>query len=247
MVVSHGSVTSALSKYYACVPQCRRPLPPFWPSRRLSGAKALSNLSGNKLGSILRCINCPMRWEDHVIRPTVLRIATATLVLVLTVLAIMGGKNRRVVQHEEHVLGDRTSVKKRVQNEDSPITARTVSPSSDNDVSIASVATASSTTDLDTVHNDPQWRAYVEAIEGRIIASWHRPATAIRPMETVCQFDLVQDRSGNIMEVSLTRCGTDIVLQNSILAAVRSAAPFPPPANPNIFRGHAQLSVPLTP
>jgi hypothetical protein len=169
------------------------------------------------------------------------RVAAAGGALVLTTVTLIGLKCLWAVNHEEA----RRALESNTDDKARPLAHGGIWVSKHQESRTHDPPLASR--DLDAVHDDPGWQDYLGLLQKRIESSWRPPHAAGSSTTGLCQIDLTQDRSGQVIDVSFTRCRTDIATQNSILAAIRDASPFPPPANPNLFRGRIQLSVSLTP
>ena len=76
---------------------------------------------------------------------------------------------------------------------------------------------------------------YVGQITARIQRAWVRPRTPIASDLFACRVRIVQDRSGNVMEIELARCNGDIRWQTSLVTAIQSASPLPAPPDPGVF------------
>ena len=76
---------------------------------------------------------------------------------------------------------------------------------------------------------------YVGQITARIQRAWIRPRTPIASDLFACRVRIVQDRSGNVMEIERARCNGDVRWQTSLVAAIQSASPLPAPPDPDVF------------
>lgn len=76
---------------------------------------------------------------------------------------------------------------------------------------------------------------YVGQITSRIERAWMRPRTAIGAPDFSCQVQVLQDATGNVMEVTLVKCNGDSRWQVSLVQAIQSASPLPAPPDPDVF------------
>jgi hypothetical protein len=76
---------------------------------------------------------------------------------------------------------------------------------------------------------------YVGQITSRIERAWMRPRTAIGAPAFSCQLLVLQDATGNVMEVTLVKCNGDTRWQVSLVQAIQSASPLPAPPDPDVF------------
>ena len=74
---------------------------------------------------------------------------------------------------------------------------------------------------------------YVRLIEQKVERNWLRPATVSSDFK--CEVFVTQSVLGDVINVRLGVCASDIVFRNSIERAVRKSSPLPPPPNPEVF------------
>jgi hypothetical protein len=95
---------------------------------------------------------------------------------------------------------------------------------------------------------------YTERIDARIQRGWRKPRTPIAPQPLFaedrvppkavfeCQARISQDTSGNVTEVELMQCDGSSEWQMSLVQAIQSASPLPPPPIPTVFTNVLTLS-----
>jgi TonB-like protein len=76
---------------------------------------------------------------------------------------------------------------------------------------------------------------YIGQITARVQRAWIRPRTPLPSDLFACRVRIVQDRSGDVMEIELARCNGDVRWQTSLVAAIQSASPLPAPPDPDVF------------
>ena len=74
---------------------------------------------------------------------------------------------------------------------------------------------------------------YVRLIEQKVERNWLRPTTVSSDFK--CEVFVTQSLLGDVINVRLGVCSSDIVFRNSIERAVRKSSPLPPPPNPEVF------------
>lgn len=79
-------------------------------------------------------------------------------------------------------------------------------------------------------------QSYRAGIYQAIVANWSRPASARNRMEAELLVELVP--TGHLVNVTLTRSSGNAAFDRSAEAAVRKAAPFEVPKDPNVFEEH---------
>ncbi|HEX7038408.1 MAG TPA: cell envelope integrity protein TolA [Pseudomonadales bacterium] len=79
-------------------------------------------------------------------------------------------------------------------------------------------------------------QSYRAGIYQAIVANWSRPASARNRMEAELLVELVP--TGHLVSVTLTRSSGNAAFDRSAEAAVRKAAPFEVPKDPDIFEAH---------
>ena len=62
-------------------------------------------------------------------------------------------------------------------------------------------------------------------------------------LDPPCTVSLLQDRSGEILEVTVEQCHASAQAQNEFVAGIRQAGPLPPPPRPDLFESRFQLSI----
>jgi hypothetical protein len=77
---------------------------------------------------------------------------------------------------------------------------------------------------------------YVGQISARIDRAWHRPRSPIGAPIFACRAKVVQDSSGNVLELAFENCNGDARWQRSLANAIKSASPLPAPPDPSVFR-----------
>ncbi len=83
---------------------------------------------------------------------------------------------------------------------------------------------------------------YLGQIQARIERAWVRPRSAIGAELFECRVQILQSRSGNVLEVTLQRCNADARWQVSLVRAIERASPLPAPPDPAVFAESLQLS-----
>lgn len=96
---------------------------------------------------------------------------------------------------------------------------------------------------------------YIGQISARIERAWVRPRTPVHdtadrslPLATSgspshaadddafsCQIQTLQDSQGKVLEVMLLDCNGSLAWQQSLVAAIQNASPFPAPPHPSVF------------
>lgn len=106
----------------------------------------------------------------------------------------------------------------------------------------------------DPVMQSLMFGRYTERIDARIQRSWRKPRTPIAPPTLFaedrappkkvfqCQARISQDMSGNVTEVELMQCDGSSEWQMSLVQAIQSASPLPPPPVPTVFSNVLTLS-----
>jgi hypothetical protein len=56
-----------------------------------------------------------------------------------------------------------------------------------------------------------------------------------------CRVEVLQNRTGEVLEVTPTHCGADSRWRASLVSAVRGASPLPAPPDPRVFRRRVAL------
>lgn len=80
---------------------------------------------------------------------------------------------------------------------------------------------------------------YAFAIQQKITRNFIRPASA--PVNLVCEVNVRQLPSGEVVDVSIATCNGDEAVRRSVEAAVYKASPLPLPVNPSIFQRNLQI------
>lgn len=75
--------------------------------------------------------------------------------------------------------------------------------------------------------------SYVEAIRQKVERNWIKPPTAQAGLD--CTVRVEQIPGGEVVDVKVTQCNGDDVVQRSIIAAVNKASPLPAPSDPALF------------
>jgi hypothetical protein len=76
---------------------------------------------------------------------------------------------------------------------------------------------------------------YVGQISARVQRAWLRPRTPMGASSFACRVQILQDRVGNVQEVTLQQCNGDLHWQASLVQAIQSASPLPAPPDPAVF------------
>lgn len=74
---------------------------------------------------------------------------------------------------------------------------------------------------------------YVKLIEQKVQRNWLRPATVSQDVS--CSVYVTQSALGDVINVRLQECASDLAFQRSVEHAVRKASPLPPPPSPEVF------------
>ena len=74
---------------------------------------------------------------------------------------------------------------------------------------------------------------YVRLIEQKVERNWLRPTGVSSDFK--CEVFVTQSPLGDVINVRLGVCASDIVFRNSIERAVRKSSPLPSPSNPEVF------------
>jgi hypothetical protein len=83
---------------------------------------------------------------------------------------------------------------------------------------------------------------YISQIEAQIDRAWLRPRTPLDVPLFSCRARIGQDSSGNVREVTLELCTADARWQQSLIRAIESASPLPPPSDPSVFVSVLRIS-----
>jgi TonB C terminal len=76
---------------------------------------------------------------------------------------------------------------------------------------------------------------YVHQISARIERAWMKPRMPIGAEVFSCQASILQDRAGQVREVTLNDCNGDERWKSSLVSAIRTASPLPAPPDPRVF------------
>lgn len=82
---------------------------------------------------------------------------------------------------------------------------------------------------------------YVGQISARIERAWLRPRTSPGVDRFMCQVQVLQGPSGDVLKVTLSACNGDARWQSSLVRAIQTASPLPAPPDPRVFRKHIAL------
>ena len=83
---------------------------------------------------------------------------------------------------------------------------------------------------------------YISQIEAQIDRAWLRPRAPLDAPLFSCRARIAQDSSGNVREVTLELCTADSRWQQSLIRAIESASPLPPPSDPSVFVSVLRIS-----
>jgi hypothetical protein len=83
---------------------------------------------------------------------------------------------------------------------------------------------------------------YLGQITARIERAWMRPRSSPGADTFVCRLQVLQDERGQVLGVTVGRCGGDARWRASLVEAVRSASPLPAPPDPHVFRQSLALA-----
>lgn len=100
--------------------------------------------------------------------------------------------------------------------------------------------------DSDSASADRQARAalfgrYLGQIQARVDRVWRRPRVSPGPDGFDCRVQLRQTRAGEVVEVTLLDCASDLTWQLSLVRAIEGASPLPAPPDPGVFAESLQL------
>jgi hypothetical protein len=158
---------------------------------------------------------------------------TATLILI---------EDPGVGEAEENPLEKMASAGKVLQN--LQLTIITPQPSLD----IASDAndTQEAADESDAASADRQAQAalfgrYLGQIQARVERVWRRPRVSPGVDGFDCHIQLRQTRTGEVAEVTLLDCGSELNWQLSLVRAIEGASPLPAPPDPSVFAESLQL------
>jgi hypothetical protein len=76
---------------------------------------------------------------------------------------------------------------------------------------------------------------YMGQISARVERAWLRPRTPLGTHSFNCRVQILQDRRGNVQEVTVQRCSDDLRWQATLIQAIQAASPFPAPPDPAVF------------
>jgi hypothetical protein len=76
---------------------------------------------------------------------------------------------------------------------------------------------------------------YMGQINARIDRAWLRPRGPLTGDSFSCRVRIEQDANGRVGEITLIRCNSDTRWQVSLVRAIESASPLPPPPDPAVF------------
>jgi len=74
---------------------------------------------------------------------------------------------------------------------------------------------------------------YIMLITQAVERNWLRPASTSNDQS--CEVIVTQTMMGDVIEVFLQACTSDVAFQRSVERAVRKASPLPPPPDPEVF------------
>lgn len=83
---------------------------------------------------------------------------------------------------------------------------------------------------------------YIGQIQARVERAWLRPRTPIGAASFECRVQLLQNKRGEVQEVTLQRCNGDVRWGVSLVQAIQRASPLPAPPDPTVFAESLQLS-----
>jgi hypothetical protein len=82
---------------------------------------------------------------------------------------------------------------------------------------------------------------YLGQLNARVERAWIKPQTAIGSPVFSCTVEVHQDPLGNILKTTLLTCNGTPAWQQSLLAAIHSASPFPAAPDPSLVRRRLRL------
>jgi TonB C terminal len=83
---------------------------------------------------------------------------------------------------------------------------------------------------------------YIGQIQARIERAWLRPRTPIGAESFECRVQVLQNKRGEVLEVTVQRCNGDVSWGLSLVHAIDRASPLPAPPDPAVFAETLQLS-----
>jgi hypothetical protein len=82
---------------------------------------------------------------------------------------------------------------------------------------------------------------YLGQIQARVERVWRRPRVSLGADGFDCRIQLRQTRTGEVTEVTLLDCGSELSWQLSLVRAIEGASPLPAPPDPSVFAESLQL------
>jgi hypothetical protein len=83
---------------------------------------------------------------------------------------------------------------------------------------------------------------YLGQVQARIERAWMRPRTGIGAQRFSCRARIEQDRQGDVVGINLSGCNGGERWQQSLVGAIRTASPLPPPPDPSVYADRLSLT-----
>jgi hypothetical protein len=83
---------------------------------------------------------------------------------------------------------------------------------------------------------------YMNQIRARIERAWIRPRVSPQNNSFACRAQILQNKQGVVLEVTLLGCDAEVSWQLSLVQAIEQASPLPAPPDPAVFADLLRLS-----